>query len=280
MNPAAAEKGPESELVRSTRNRPGFNLRVWAIALAAGVAAGLGAWLLGELVHDFFRPQVFPVRVALTTYIQPTLASLNAADLKNAALVFTVLGGATGLVMGAGGGLAVRSPLRGLTVGLGGLVAGGAAGALGSLGLFPFFSRQAVPNPNDLLWPILIHAGVWMAIGTVGGAAFAVGMRCGRRVFNSAIGACLGALLATLVFHGLSEGFFLDSPSTVMVATSTWVRLLAVILVTVLSACGSAYALQSVELAKGPRRNNFANCGAGVPPAGTGNAGATPAPQC
>lgn len=250
MNPATAEKGPESELVRSRRNRPRFNLRVWGIALAAGVAASLGAWLLGELVHDFFRPQLFPVRVALTTYIQPTLASLNTADLKNATLVFTILGGAMGLVMGAAGGFGARSPLRGLTVGLGGLVAGGSAGALASLGLFPFFSRQVVPNPSDLLWPTLIHAGVWMAIGAVGGAAFAIGMRCGRRAFNSAAGACLGALLATLVFHGLSESFFLDSSSTVMVATSTWVRLLAVILVTVCSACGAAYSLRSVQLAK------------------------------
>ncbi len=30
---------------------------------------------------------------------------------------------------------------------------------------------------------------------------------------------------------------------------------------------------------KGRRGSNFANCGAGVPPAGTGNAGGTPAPQ-
>ncbi len=33
------------------------------------------------------------------------------------------------------------------------------------------------------------------------------------------------------------------------------------------------------KTSKGPRENNFAICGAGVTPAGTGNAGGTPAPQ-
>jgi len=240
MSHSKVENGPEAGLVESTANRPIPHLQVWGLALSAGVAAGLGAWLGGELVHAFFRPQLFEVKVALQTFIQPTAASLNSADFKNATLVFTVLGAVTGLVMGAAGGLARRSAARGFGVGLGGLVAGGLVGAFASLGLLPFFFRRVVPDPNDLLSPILIHGGIWMAIGAVGGAAFAIGMRCGRSVLNAAAGACLGALLATLVFHGLSEAFFADSGSTVLVATSPWVRLLAVSLVTVLSACGTA----------------------------------------
>jgi len=159
--------------------------------------------------------------------------------------------------MGAAGGFAARSPARGLTVGLGGLVAGGLVGTGASLGLLPFFFRRVVPNPDDLLSPILIHGGVWMAIGAVGGAAFAIGMRCGRRVFDAAAGACLGALLATLLFHGLSEAFFADSASTVLVATSTWARLLAVFLITVLSACGAARG--ALGRASDPRKNKLIN---------------------
>jgi hypothetical protein len=227
-------------MVRSIGKEGRPHLRVFAIALAAGVAAGLGAWVAGEFVHEFFQPQLFSVRVAFSTFIQPTAASVNTAELKNATLVFTVLGAVTGLVMGAAGGFAAHSRARGLAIGLGGLVAGGVAGAVASLGLLPFFFRGVVPNPNDLLLPILIHAGVWMAIGAVGGAAFAIGMKCGRRVFNAAAGACFGALIATLVFHGLSEAFFPDSASTALVATSSRARLLAVSLITVLSACAAA----------------------------------------
>jgi hypothetical protein len=102
------------------------------------------------------------------------------------------------------------------------------------------FFHRVVPDPNDLVSPILIHAAIWMAIGAIGGGAFALGMRCGQRSFHVIAGACLGAILATLVYHGLGEAFFPDSGSTAPVASSPWVRLLAVFLVTILSACGAA----------------------------------------
>jgi hypothetical protein len=223
----------------SKGNPPRPRLHAWAIALAAGVAAGLVSWLAGEGVHGIFRPQVFPVKVVFITYIQPTIASLNAADLKNATLVFTILGAVTGLAMGIAGGLVGRSLSRGLVVGLGGLAAGGLVGGLASLGLLPLSFRRVVPNPNDLLSPILIHAGIWMAIGAVGGLAFAVGMRCARRSVDAVVCACLGAFLATLVYHGLGEALFPDAGSTELVATSTFVRFLAVFLVTVLISCGA-----------------------------------------
>ena len=80
-----------------------------------------------------------------------------------------------------------------------------------------------------------------MAIGAVGGSAFAIGMKCGRRIFNAVTGACLGAFLATILFHGLGEALFPDSGSTAPVANSALVRLMAVFLVTVLIACGTAW---------------------------------------
>ena len=218
--------------------------QVWAIALSAGVAAGLVAGLAGEFVHNIFKPQVFPIKVAFTTYIQPTAVSMNTADLKNATVVFTILGGITGLAMGIAGGFAGRSLSRGLVVGLGGLVAGGLVGALASLGLLPLFYRRLVPDPNDLLSPILIHGGIWMAIGAVGGMAFAIGMKCGRGIFNAVAGACCGALIATILFHGAGEALFPDAGSTAAVATLASVRLLAVFLVTVLIAFGTAWGVR------------------------------------
>jgi hypothetical protein len=219
--------------------RPRPHRQIWAIALSTGIATGIIFWLAGESVRGLFPPQLFQVTVAFTTYTQPTAASLNTADLKNATLVFTILGAVTGLAMGIAGGFAGRSLARGLVVGLGGFAAGGLVGALASLGLIPLFYRRLVPDPNDFLSPILIHAGIWMAIAAVGGLAFAVGMRCTRRSFDAVVGACLGAFLATLVFHGLGEALFADSGSTAPVATSALVRLLASFLVTVLIACGA-----------------------------------------
>jgi hypothetical protein len=252
MSDATAENGTGPAEATESRLRPHW--QVWLIALAAGVASGLAAWLVGECVHEVYRPQLFNIQVGPRMFVLPTTASVHKAEFKNATLVFTVLGGVTGLVMGAAGGFAARSTARGLAIGLGGLVVGAAVGAGASLGLLPFSFRRAVPDPNDLLTPILIHGGIWMAIGAVGGAAFAIGMRRGRLLFNAALGACLGAFLATLVFHGLSEAFLPDSASTPLVATSAWVRLLALPLITFLSACGAARgALGRASGAKNPR---------------------------
>ncbi len=232
--------GRDTGLIPSQRDSHRSNAQVWAIALAAGVAAGLVSWLAGESVREAFKPQLFEITIAFTKYIQPTAASLNTADLKNATLVFTVLGAVAGLIMGIAGGVAGRSLSRGLIVGLGGVVTGGLVGALASVGLLPFFYRRTVPDPNDLLTPILIHGGIWMAVGAVGGLAFAIGMRRERRGLQAIVGACLGAVLATLTYHGLSEAFFAETASTLPVATATFPRLLAVFLVTVFSACGAA----------------------------------------
>ncbi len=213
---------------------------MWAIALAAGFTAGLVSWLGGELTHEAFKPQLFKIKIAFTTFIQPTAASLNTADLKNASLVFTILGGVTGAVMGIAGGIAGRSLSRGLIVGFGTLLAGSLVGALTSLALLPIYFRQSVPDPNDLMSPIMIHGGIWMAIGAVGGLAFALGMGCGRVAFNAIVGACFGASIATLLYHGLGEALFPDSGSTTPLATSAVVRFMAAILATVLIAFGAA----------------------------------------
>jgi len=223
------------------RPRPRGQAEVWAVALAAGVAAGLVSWVGGELAHGAFKPQLVQVVGNFGQKVMlPTRSTLNAADLKNATLAFAVLGGVTGLVMGIAGGVAGRSALHGVVVGLGAQVLGVLVGALASLALVPLFHRDFVPDTNDLLSPIMIHAGIWAAIGAVGGLAFAIGMRRGRRLLNAIGGACLGAILATVVFHVLSGALFPDSGSTEPVATSSFVRLLAMLLVTVLVAPGAA----------------------------------------
>ena len=94
-------------------SRPRSHRQIWAIALGAGVAAGLIAWLAGELAHGFFRPRLYKVEVmGLGMTMQPSRESQAAADLTNATLAFAILGGVTGLAMGFAGGLADRSPAR------------------------------------------------------------------------------------------------------------------------------------------------------------------------
>jgi len=218
--------------------------QVWELALAAGVAAGLVSWLAGELAHDVFKPRLYETEVMGMKTMQPTALSQNAADSKNARLAMSILGCITGLALGVAGGLADRSPSRAVTVGLAGAAAAGPIAALASWALLPFFFRSFVPDPEDVLPPILIHGGIWAAIGAIGGAAFAIGAGRVRRAALAVVGACVGACLASVVFHVFSLAIFPDSRSTEPLASSSFVRLLAALVVTVLIAIGAVLGVQ------------------------------------
>jgi hypothetical protein len=174
------------------------------------------------------------------TSLQPSPESQRVADTMNAMLAFAILGGTTGLFMGLAGGLAGRSPARGVVAGLGGTLFGAAFTVPASMSFLPFFYRSLVPDANDLLTPILIHGGIWMAIGAVGGLAFSVGISRGRHLLNAAIAACFGAFVASVIYHLLGGFLVLDSSAAELLANSAVLRLLAMLLVTVLVAVGAA----------------------------------------
>ena len=239
--PAEANSESTSGSLAPEVSSPRPQSQVWLIALSAGVVAGLIAWIGGEFAHNAFKPQLFKVEViAIGTTSQPSRESLIAADIKNATLTFAILGCVTGLAMGLAGGMAGRSPGRGVLVGLAAQAAGSIVGALACLALLPLSFRGLVPDVNDLMTPILIHGGIWMGIGAVGGWAFAVGIRSGLHVLNAVGAGCIGGFLASVFYHLLSGGLFPQVNSTEPVADSAVVRLLAMILVTVLVAVGAA----------------------------------------
>ncbi len=109
------------------------------IALSAGVVAGLLAWLIAELTHGFFRPKLYQISAMGLTALQPSQESQRVADNMNAMLAFAILGGVTGLFMGLAGGLAGRSPARGVVAGLGGNSLRSRCRRPGFDGFSPFF---------------------------------------------------------------------------------------------------------------------------------------------
>jgi hypothetical protein len=245
----SGETGSSSYTESPTPGHHNVELRsgrpMWTIVLACGTAAGLMSWLGGELAHGAFRPQLFVVQnMGITSHV-PSRESQRAADLKNSTLVFAILGGLTGLATGLAGGLAVHSPTRGLKVGLLALATGAIAGALTSLGLVPLFYRELIPDTNDLLTPILIHGGIWTAIGAVGGIAFAIGtVKSKKQLADAIAGACFGAVLATIFYHVLAAAVFPEAKSTEVVANTAIVRLLAMSLVPIMIAVGAGFGAQ------------------------------------
>jgi hypothetical protein len=168
------------------------------------------------------------------------MASSNIAEFKNGVLAFALLGCVTGLTMGLSGGLAGHSARRGVIAGLSAQAVGALVGALASLALLRYFYRGFVQDLNDLWSPILIHGGIWMAIGAVGGSAFAFGLGC-RRPLQAAIGAAaVGGLFAPILYQTLSASLFPATHTLGPVASSSSVRLLAMLLVTLLISVGAA----------------------------------------
>jgi hypothetical protein len=222
-------------------DRPRSHQQIYAFALIAGIVACLISWLAGELTREVFKPRLVTTVFQGMRMVGPSTESQNAADFKNAVLAVAILGGVSGLVLGFAGGLGGRSPVRGAIVGVGALALGSLVGTFASIALFRLVYGRLVPDPNDLLTPIMAHGGVSAATGAVAGAAFAIGVGRWRQIARAMGGALLGAVLATVVFHLLGETFFRDSRPGDPVASSSSIRLLSAFLVAVLTALGAAW---------------------------------------
>jgi hypothetical protein len=176
--------------------------------------------------------------------MEPSLESRYTADLKNAALTYAILGCAAGFTMGFAGGLAARAPTRGILVGLSAQAVGLFVGALTALALISVLHPTS-PQPfrtltTDVWSPFMIHAGVWAAVGAVGGSAFAIGMGCKRLVASAVGSAATGALLAAVFFQLIGICLPLGAGATGLVARWAVVRLMAMLLPSVMIAAGAA----------------------------------------
>ena len=234
-------------------DRPRPHHQILAIALVAGVGAGLLSFIGGELAYDAFRPRLFKVEGPGMVSMQPSVESQNAADLKNAALAFAILGCVTALAMGFAGGVAGRSAGRGVMVGLGAQAAGSLVGSVASLILLPLILRRLGEGSNHVVWPLVIHAAILAAIGAVGGLAFAIGMGCRRSVVSAIAATSAGAFLAAALIRLFYVCYSANSAQVDLVARSSILRFVAMFLPSLLIAVGAAKAtVASVRLQQSP----------------------------
>ena len=175
--------------------------------------------------------------------MEPTPESQYAADLKNAALAHAVLGSQPGSRWDSRAA-SPRTPSRGLFVGLSAQAVGLLVGALAALAVIPVFQpvlpRQFRTVTNDVWVPLAMHAGIWAAVGAVGGAAFAIGMGCKPHLLNAIGSATAGALLAAVCFQLIGTCLPIGAGATGPVPRWSVVRLLAMLLPMSLIAAGAA----------------------------------------
>ena len=221
----ASRKGAELENLASSATHPSVELEattrpVWRFALICGATAGIISWIAVEFTKGAYKPELVKQVVISGTFIQPTLVTQSVADTKNAILSFALLGGVMAFAMGLAGGLAARSIVRGLVVGLIGATIGALVGAGVTRLVLPFFYRRLAPDPNDVMTPILIHGGIWTAIGAVSAIAFAIGIKARRDFFYIVVNACVAAFSASFLYHTAAEGLFPTANSSEPIASA------------------------------------------------------------
>ena len=245
--PSTSEpESPEPNRADPAPLRPG---RVWAFSLAAAVVAGLGAFALGEWVVPPFDPPVNMENFMGGLINKPTLVGLQVAERKNAMLTFGLIGGLLGLALGLAGGLSNRSARSALFGGAAGLALGAALGAGSAAGLVPIYHAQHQRNKDavtkDLAIPLLIHVGLWSAVGLAAGAALTIGARAGGRAPSVVTSGLIGAALGAAVYEVVAALVSPEGRTYQPVSTSWLPRLLAATICPILTALLATFALVS-----------------------------------
>jgi hypothetical protein len=216
--------------------------RLWIWALAAGLVAGAAAWGVGEATVSAFRPKMERMMTPVGPMMGTKTEEQVAADTKNAALAFVVQAVCLGIALGVAGGLARRGVARGAAAGLAGAALGGALALAAAALLQPTYYRniQLDQIEQNLTVPLLVHGAIWGVTGLAGGLAFGLGLKGGwRLIARSAAGGVGGAVLAAFAFEVAGAMLFPEAKTTRPLSLSRESRLMARMLVCLLSAVGA-----------------------------------------
>jgi len=166
--------------------------------LVVAVAAGVVAWSLG----DKFRVAETVLRDRRRGEgVFSGFAELSVAHaIRNGIIGYAILGAILSLGLGVTAGLlnGRRSISRVFLAGLTGLVLGACGGAASSYVLIPSYFHHL--DTADLTLSVLIHLGIWTAVGAASGVAFGIGSGSRGGFVKSLIGGITGAALGTLLF--------------------------------------------------------------------------------
>jgi MFS family permease len=230
----------------------------WTVTLVAGVVAGLVAWLGGEACLNRIKPPRHAVNSKGLVLNLTDRREVSIADAKNAGLAFAFLGTSLGVGLGVAGGLTRRSGRAATAAALLGLIVGAAAGAGMSLALLPPYNGYKAQHPDeasrDVILPLLVHAGIWSAVGASGGLAFGFGLGARRVLPRIVLGGIAGAALGTIVYELIGAVAFPAAQTTQFVSATGPTRLFARLAVTLLAAAGVAVAASEPDNRPGQRR--------------------------
>ena len=208
---------------------------IWAGLLAAGLIAGLIAWLGGEAALDFIQPFKREVNSKGMMLKIADRWDQMTAEARNAAVAFVILGGAIGACLGLAGGLIRGSTRRGVVAAFLGLGIGAVGSVLMAVAVLSPYNAYQFVHPDEasqnLLLPLLVHSSIWAVAGLAGGLACGFGFRTGaddrRLIIRAMLGGVIGALVGTiaidltgsLIFEGFDGGNLNAATSATRCAT-------------------------------------------------------------
>jgi len=215
----------------------------WRLLLAASLGAGIVSWLGGEATYGSFRPATVITLVMGAPELSTTPATRAAADAKNAAVAFAMLGAALGLALGLAGGLSRGSRRAAAQAALIGGGLGGLLGAVTAWALTILDYRIRDPSSHSLLIPLLLHAGIAAAVGGGGGLALGLGRGGRPAAVRAAAGGALGGLLGAVLYEVIGALAFPLAETVQTIAVAWSPRLLDRLLIAIPAAVIAASAV-------------------------------------
>jgi hypothetical protein len=170
--------------------------------------AAIASAFVGEAAYGVFRPDIVrpPNLREMSPYERAAylageeVKKKPAAEIKNSALAYGVLGAALGVGLGLAAALARRDRKAGLIAALLGGLAGVIAVAGTSWIMVPLFFRFNSPE-SGLLYLFPTHAVIFAAAGGAGGLGFGLALRDRQQIGEAVLAGILGGILGTIVFE-------------------------------------------------------------------------------
>jgi hypothetical protein len=218
-----------------------------ALTMLTALVTGLAAWLGGEACLNLIKPPRHAANSKGLVLNITDRREVASAEAKNAALAFALLGGLLAAGLGAAGGFSRRSTRAARSAALLGLVVGACGAAGTSLALLSSYNVYKARNPDeaarDLILPLLVHAGIWSAVGAFAGLAYGYGLGDRRWLPRIVLGGLVGAAVGTVAYELIGAAAF-PAAQTAQFVSATWpTRLFARLAVAVGAGAGVALAV-------------------------------------
>jgi MFS family permease len=197
---------PKIDSVPATTSSSAASVKALIVGILVAVA---GAWIAADLADRFRTTENVQRSVkysGLKHELSSTTLEIGRAT-QNAAVAYALVGAILSLILGVTAGcfLGRFSISRVLVAGLAGIVLGASFGAASSYGLTPIYFHRM--GTADVTLSLLIHLGIWTAVGAASGVAFGLGSGSRDVLVRSLVGGITGAALGTVLFD-ISGAFF------------------------------------------------------------------------